>query len=911
MAGIERLHPHLRHGIVHDLGWRSLRPVQEMTIDAVLDGCNTVVLAPTAGGKTEAAIFPVFSRILGEAIEPVAALYLCPIRALLNNQEERLQGYGRMVGLEVFKWHGDVSDSRKGRFRAQPSHLLMTTPESLEVMLISARNDARALFQHLSMVVVDEVHAFAGDDRGAHLASLLERLVGICGRDVQRVGLSATVGNPQVIGQWLQGSSERRFRLVDPPREKPQRRLRLDFCEDLEEAARGIAGLAKGKKSLVFVESRARAERVAHALAGSGVEVFIHHSSVSRADRALAEAEFARGQNTAIVCTSTMELGIDVGDLDQVIQVDAPATVASFLQRIGRTGRRAGTQQSCTFFCLSPESLLQSVAVVRLAESGWVEDVRPAAHAMHVLAHQIMALSLQEGGISRHRLLPHVQAAYPFSSVREARVQELIDTMVARDILYEADGLLSLGQRGERLYGRKNFFELYAVFTAPPMMRVQHGKEEVGYIQALFVWMQDGRQGPLCFRLAGRAWEVVQIEWSRGVLQVRPAERGRVPSWVGLPGMLSGEMCQAMMGALLEPGVEADWLTKVAAKELDELRAGYAGLLERGTAPLEESEEGVQWHTFAGGAVNRLLAAGLETRTGRRWVAGNLSVRCKDVLLGGAREAVGGLMGMDWEQVAAGAGRGMTRGMVSKFQPCLPEEAEDRLLAERLLDLAGTLRFLGSVTVGCAGQGVVGTMRVRLAEAPVRGEMRVVLPAAGEAERAVGERAVEWIDAPSALRALGQELRREEVVGLDVETTLDFRTLCLLQIATKGRTYLVDPLAVGDLGPLAEVLGAERPIKVIHNARFERRVLAALGIGIGGVYDTLEVSRRIRGRDALGGHSLAMVCERELGLVLDKSAQTSNWGRRPLDGEQIRYAALDAEVLLRLYERFLAVASHA
>jgi ATP-dependent Lhr-like helicase len=166
VAGLERLHPHLQHAISHDLGWRSLRPVQELTIKAVLDGCNTVVLAPTAGGKTEAAMFPLLSRILSEEIGPVAILYVCPIRALLNNQEERLKSYARMVGLEVFKWHGDVSDSKKQGFRASPAHVLMITPESLEVMMISARTDAPTLFRNLSAVVIDEVHAFAGDDRG-------------------------------------------------------------------------------------------------------------------------------------------------------------------------------------------------------------------------------------------------------------------------------------------------------------------------------------------------------------------------------------------------------------------------------------------------------------------------------------------------------------------------------------------------------------------------------------------------------------------------------------------------------------------------------------------------------------------------------------------------------------------------
>jgi ATP-dependent Lhr-like helicase len=903
MAGLERLHPHLQHAIVHDLGWRSLRPVQELTIDAILDGCNAVVLAPTAGGKTEASIFPVLSRILSEDLKPVCALYVCPIRALLNNQEERLASYARMVGLDVFKWHGDVSDSRKKKFRETPAHILMTTPESLEVMMISERTDAKALFSGLSAVIIDEVHAFAADDRGAHLASLLERLVALTGRDIQRVGLSATVGNPHVIGEWLQGSSKRPFRLVDPPKPKAQRDLRLDLCADISAAASAIGQVARGKKSLVFVESRSKAEKVAHALTGTGVEVFIHHSSVSRADRTLAEEQFAKGHNTAIVCTSTMELGIDVGDLDQVIQVDAPASVASFLQRLGRTGRRANTRANCTFFCLSSESLLQSVALLRLAEAGWVEDVTPAAHAMHVLAHQVMALILQEGGISRYKLMPWVEAAYPFSSVRSERVQELIDTMLEREILYEADGLLSLGHRGEKLYGRKNFFELYAVFTAPPVMRVQHGKEDVGYIQALFVSMHDASKGPLCFRLSGHAWEVGQVDYGKGVLHVRPADYGRVPSWLGLPGVLSNALCQGMLDVLLREKQESAWLSEAAAAELAAMRESYDGLLEEGTAPLEDHPDGVQWHTFAGGAVNRLLAAGLEQKTGKKWAAGNLSLRCKDIAFTAAGDAIRSLADLNWERVASDAAREMARGMLSKFQPCLPEEAEDRLLSERLLDQAGTLRFLASVKVNGTRVAARPT-GMRLADVEATGPLPLELaPRAVPGAVAAPKNDVQWVDTPAALRAVGEELRAADVVGLDVETALDFGTLCLLQIATRNRTFLIDPLAVGDLKPITDVLSGAVPLKVIHNARFERRVLAALGIALDGVFDTLQASRRARGTDALGGHSLAMVCERELGIVLDKSPQTSNWSRRPLGADQLNYAALDAEVLLALHER--------
>lgn len=641
-SSLTRLHPHLQHGIVNDLGWRDLRTVQDLTIDAVLDGCNAVVLAPTAGGKTEASLFPTLFRVLSEELKPVAVLYICPIRALLNNQEERVGRLARMVGLEAFKWHGDVSDSRRERFRRDPAHLLMTTPESLEVMLVSARTDARQLFAGLEMVIVDEVHAFAGDDRGAHLAAILERLTRFCGRDLQRIGLSATVGNPRLIGEWLQGSSSRPFRLVEPPHQQVARQLTVERVDSVDQAALEVARIAHGRKSLVFVESRSQAERVAHALSGSRVEVFIHHSAVSRADRELAEAQFTSGRNTAIVCTSTMELGIDVGDLDQIIQIDAPSTVASFLQRIGRTGRRHGTTQKCTFFCLSDGSLLQTAALLRLADRGWVEEVRPPVHAMHVLAHQVMALCLQETGISRHRLLEWLEDAYPFAGMREERVQELVDTMLGREILYESEGLLSLGKRGESLYGRRHFFELYAVFSSPPVMRVQHGKNEIGYLQANFALMHDRQDGPLCFRLVGRSWQVVHADWNRGVLRVEPADHGRVPSWMGQPGHLSMELCQAMMEVLIEGGCEDGVLAAGAQHEIAELRQGYGALLERGTAALESHEDGVRWHTFAGGAVNRLLAVALEGRTGASWVAGNLSLRASKVGLAEASRAIGG-----------------------------------------------------------------------------------------------------------------------------------------------------------------------------------------------------------------------------------------------------------------------------
>lgn len=697
MSSFHRLHARLRHGITHDLGWRSLRPVQEQAIRAILDGHNAVVLAPTAGGKTEASVFPVLSRILTEELGPVAALYVCPIRALLNNQEPRLALYTRMVGLDVFKWHGDVAATRKRRFVSEPTHLLMITPESLEVMLISAKTDARVLFQNLSAVIIDEVHAFADDDRGAHLVAILERLTRFCKRDVQRIGLSATVGNPEEIGRWLQGSSERPFSLVDPPQLSVERELHIAFADDLVGAAPAMASIARGKKSLVFVESRAGAEKVVRWLKGRDVEVFIHHSSVSRAEREFAEEQLTAGHNTAIVATSTMELGIDVGDLDHVMQIDAPSTVASFLQRLGRTGRRPGAHPNATIFCQRPESLLQAIAILSLGERGWVEDVRPADQAMHVLAHQIMALSLQEGGLSRWRVLRWLSEASPFAGLGQGRVQALVDHMVEHEILHESDGLLSLGHEGERRYGRKNFFELYAVFSSPPLLRVLHGRTEIGHIQAQFIQGFDGESGPIVFRLAGRGWRAQRVDWRRGRMFVKPSRGGRVPSWLGQPQLLSFQLCQEMMRVLHSEGPEQEWLDRSARIELDALREGYRGLLSAGTAPLEDTTAGLQWHTFAGGAVNRLLAAGLEVITGKKWTAGNLSLKARDVARLEGRQATRQLPELDWQAIAVRVAARMARGPVSKFQPCLPPDEDARLLVTKLLDVQSTLRFLRSV----------------------------------------------------------------------------------------------------------------------------------------------------------------------------------------------------------------------
>ena len=558
MSAFARFPARLQEAIVSRLGWTSLRPVQELAGEAILDGKNAVVLAPTAGGKTEAAVFPLLAGLIEKQPDGVGAIYIAPIKALLNNQEERLGTYADMVGLRRFVWHGDVGDAAKKRFKQEPTEILMTTPESLEVMLISPRCPTQRLFGDLRMVIIDEIHAMAGTDRGAHLMSVIERLASFSRHDIQRAGLSATVGNPTEILGWMQGGSKRPGEVIDPPRAAAPRQIQVCLHETIVEIAQDAAARASGKKSLFFCQSRALSETVAERMRGRGAEVFVHHSSVSREERHAAETRFHHGTDAAIVCTSTLELGIDVGDLDLVFQANAPSTVSSFMQRMGRTGRRAGQIANTTFFCESPEDVLQAVAIVELARKGWVESVPVQDRCWPVLVHQILAQTLQFGAISPERCFELLSRVPDFRGITPTERTRLIEHLTKEEYLFESGGLLSMGTKAERIFGRKNFAELYAVFSSPVMYGVEtETGRDLGSLEQDFA-------DPL-------VEEIV----------VRGAPRGQKPSWGGnLPQLLGFEICQEVPQIIVDT-TDYPYLDPVARAAIETWRADLGDLLRR------------------------------------------------------------------------------------------------------------------------------------------------------------------------------------------------------------------------------------------------------------------------------------------------------------------------------------------
>ena len=617
------LHPALQHHIVNSLGWRQLRPLQETAIEPVLQGEHALMLAPTAGGKTEAAFFPVLSRMLQEDWRGLSVLYLCPIKALLNNLHPRLQAYGAWVGRSVALWHGDVSDRDKEAVRREPSDVLLTTPESLEVMLTSKRTDPRQVFAGVRAVIVDELHAFAGDDRGWHLLAVVERVAKLAGRPVQRIGLSATVGNPDGLLEWLAAHTGGARRVIAPAAVGAQTpEVRLDHVETLDNAATVISRLHRGEKRLVFVDSRARVEQLSAGLRSRGVLTFVSHSSVSLDERRRAEEAFGQGSDCVIVATSTLELGIDVGDLDRVIQVDAPGTVASFLQRLGRAGRRPGTKRNCLFLTTSDDAFLRAAGLLDLWSRGYVEPIEPPPLPYHLFAQQIMALALQTRGLRREEWREWIGSLPCFATMTD-EPEAILTHMLETGILHEDQGRIWFGAEGEKKFGYKNFLDLYSIFTSPPLFTVLHGRTELGLVHESSFLAREGESVTLL--LGGRNWTVRSLDWGHRRAYVEAAPAGGRSRWCGGSRVMHFELARAIRRVLA--GGELGGLPSQRAREaLEGLRTEFAWVDDESTAVVRGSDGEPRWWTFAGLRANAALAVVLGDLVATPQVRDNLAL---------------------------------------------------------------------------------------------------------------------------------------------------------------------------------------------------------------------------------------------------------------------------------------------
>jgi ATP-dependent Lhr-like helicase len=625
---LDLLHPVITHHLVNSLGWQSLRPLQDQSVRPVLDGSDALLLAPTAGGKTEAAVFPLLTAMDRQRWQGLSVIYVCPLKALLNNMLPRLESYTAWLGRRVALWHGDTTSVGRRANLTAPPDVLLTTPESLESMLVSVHVDHRRLFADVRAIVVDEVHAFGGDDRGWHLLAVLERLTRVRGHAIQRIGLSATVGNPGALLRWLQGSaagtrpgvvvapeaasltdtdgptSSAESKTVNTPLPAAHADIELDYVGSVPNAAKVIASLYQGEKRLAFCDSKQLVEELGAKLKELGVTTYLIHASLSLDERRRAERAFTEGRDCVIVSTSALELGLDVGDLDRVIQVNAPLTVAAFLQRLGRSGRRPGTRRNCLFLALREDHLLLAAGLLLAWSRGFVEPVTPPPEPRHIAAQQLLALCLQEGRVGMRTW----QEWLPLPEL-SVGAQPIAAYLVEQGYLDTDDGMLFIGPEAERRFGHRHFMNLMAVFTAPPEFTVLHGRDEIGRTDPSL--LADRVEGPRRLLLGGRSWQVTWTDWKRRRCFVEPVDSGGRARWLsdGVGGV-SYELARSMREVLLGADAPVS-ITQRAVGALARLRSNADGRVCADGMVISRSDSDLRWWTWAGYRVNATLKATL------------------------------------------------------------------------------------------------------------------------------------------------------------------------------------------------------------------------------------------------------------------------------------------------------------
>ncbi|KAA8746082.1 MULTISPECIES: DEAD/DEAH box helicase [Paenibacillus] len=606
-----RLAPFVQE-FIYKKRWESLRPAQ-------IEACNIcfhtphhmLIAAGTASGKTEAAFFPALTELHERPSKSVGILYIGPLKALINDQFERLKDLLTEGNIPVWHWHGDVPQAEKTKLMKNPSGVLQITPESLEGLLMNRPNAIPALFHDLRYVIIDEVHAFMGADRGIQVLSELARIERMAGCAPRRVGLSATLSDYDAATSWLAAGTQQGVDVVSSPGGR-KLRLRVEHfsfpdAQD-EEQAEQLHNARKAyydfiyesthrKKALIFTNSRTDAEvtilemrRVAARRQERDV-FHVHHGSISAMLREETEAALRTGSGPAVAAaTVTLELGIDLGELERVVQLGAPYSASSFVQRLGRSGRREDMASEMLFVCPEEEdeeaqlparmpwTLMRAIAVIELyVKTKWVEPLEARKMPIGVLYHQTMSMLKSMGEAEPRDLAEAILSLAPFALIRPDQYQVFLNYLIETDHLqWTEDRTLIIGLTGEKIV---NNYRFYAVFKDDEEHKVLNGSEEIGSITTV-------PPPGYCFSLAGKLWKVEEVDHKHKAVYVKSA-KGKVDTlWLGAGGDIHTSVVQKMR-EVLSDSVIYPYLSPQAVNRLERARrlARESGLLKQVVIP--------------------------------------------------------------------------------------------------------------------------------------------------------------------------------------------------------------------------------------------------------------------------------------------------------------------------------------
>ncbi|HEY3783541.1 MAG TPA: DEAD/DEAH box helicase [Fimbriimonadaceae bacterium] len=616
-------------------GWHELRSGQEQLIPLLLEGKYDVILAaPTAAGKTEAAFLPILTKLGANPFPSLGSLYISPLKALINDQFQRLDSFSEILNIDVHRWHGDVSQSAKQRLLTSPSGILLITPESLEALFVNQGAKLNNLCAHLQYVVIDELHALLDNERGAQLRSLLHRLDNLINRKPVRVGLSATLADMHPAAQFLRGDDPANVKCVVTNEPGVKKAVIKAFVNPEAQTTKpppardqvvfDLYTQLKSEHHLVFANARNRVEEYADALRERArlellSDIFLaHHGNLSKELREEAEMRLRDDPRPAVcVCTSTLELGIDIGAMKSVAQIGPPPSVTSLRQRVGRSGRR-GEPSILRMYALEnpgPElmdpsdqlrpELLREIAGLELMLENWYEPPRLNVPHYSTLVQQVLSSIIQHGGASIAQLFRTLCGPAAFSTVTKDDLVLLLRALRARNLILQMDdGTLLLDKKGERITSHYSF---YAAFETPEEYRLIHGSKTLGTIPVESLLRVNDH-----VLFAGKRWRVIDISDEDHIILVEPSRGARAPQFIGTVGKIHARV-RHRMREVLERADQPHFLSETAQQLLTEAREAYARLNLSHLTTLEYGQETLLFH-WSGDAEAQTLSLMLADR---------------------------------------------------------------------------------------------------------------------------------------------------------------------------------------------------------------------------------------------------------------------------------------------------------
>jgi ATP-dependent Lhr-like helicase len=582
-------------------GFIELSEIQDQAIPRVLAGDHLLLIAPTGTGKTESAMLPVFNGMLSLPAGGFRAIYITPLRSLNRDMLQRLEWWCRELGFSVGVRHGDTPLSERRRQALNPPDLLITTPETLQAIYMG--KVLRRHLQHVRYIIVDEIHELAGSKRGAQLAVGLERLIPYAG-EFQRIGLSATVGNPEDVGRFLCGA--RPFRIVQVPVAK-HLDISVTYQGDSFEREAAWVGdsIDRHGSTLIFVNTRVTAEALGHQLFSRG-DVEVHHGSLSKEVRIDAEERFKSGKIHALICTSSMELGIDIGHIEHVIQFGSPREVARLVQRVGRAGHQLHTVSRGTILATGFSDLLESLVIARKAKENEVEPVLLHINAADVMANQVAAMAVEYGEIEKTRVLACLERTALFPVC--APLLDQVCSQMAEHRLIRVEGSRIITTARARRYLSLNLSMIHDERKVPVFDMVS--RRTVGTLDESFVvgWIHTGA----IFITKGQLWRVLDME--NGQITVEPAKRakGELPSWEGeqipVPYSVAQEVGELRRTRAVKNYTREENSISFALCYLEEMDKNRSAVPDDSCIVLENAPEGVIVNVCAGHKANEALA---------------------------------------------------------------------------------------------------------------------------------------------------------------------------------------------------------------------------------------------------------------------------------------------------------------